>query len=115
MSSPLEIGRLELANEGGLLVTVNSEALINKAMLPYIDGGASSLLSHSGMRRMVDGLEECFAWFRDTMSRQIPIWQRVEDLTFGMCAFNLFGTRFQRALSMYHCTHNVQNAAQQLC
>ena len=113
---PLEIGRLALANEGGRLAPVNSEALvINQAMLPYIDGGAGSLLSHGGMRRMVDGLDECFAWFRDTMSRQIPSWQRVEDLTFGTCAFNLFGTKFQRALGMYHGTHNVQNAAQHLC
>ena len=98
------------------MVPVNSEALIiNQAMLPYIDGGAGSLLSHGGMRRMVDGLDECFAWFRDTMSRQIPLWQRVEDLTFGTCACNLFGTKFQRALGMYHGTHNVQNAAQHLC
>ena len=48
------------------------------------------------------------------MWRQIPLWQRVEDVTFGVCAFNLFGTRFQRALGMYHGTHNVQNAAQHL-
>ena len=100
------------------MVPVNSEALIiNQAMLPYIDGGACSLLSHwhGGMQRMVDGLDECFAWLRDTMSRQIPLWQRVEDLTFGTCAFNLFRTKFQRALCMYHGTHNLQNAAQYLC
>ena len=76
---PLEIGRLALANEGGQLVPVNSEALvINQAMLPYIDGGACSLLSHGGMRRMVDGLDESFAWFkipcRDNSHRGI-LWR----------------------------------------
>ena len=114
VSSPLEIGRLALAN-GGQLVPVNTEYLINEAMLPYVDGGAGSLLSHEGMRRMVDGLEECFAWFRHTMSRQIPTWQQMEDLTFGTCAFNLFGTKFQRALVMHHSTDHLHNVTQHLC
>ena len=115
VSSPLEIGRLALANEGGRLVPVDTEHLITEAMHPYIDGGAGSLLSHEGMTRLVDGLEECFAWFKKSMHRQIPLWQRVEDVTFGTCAFNLFGTKFRRALGLYHQTHNIHNAAQHLC
>ena len=38
VSSPLKIRRLALANEGGRLVPVNSEALMNEAMHPSIDG-----------------------------------------------------------------------------
>ena len=47
VSSPLEIGRLALAKEGGRLVPVDTEHLINEAMHPYIDGGSSSLLSRT--------------------------------------------------------------------
>ena len=94
---------------------VDTEHLINEAMHPYIDGGAGSLLSHEGMIRLVDGLEECFAWFKNTMSRQIPIWQRVEDVTFGLCSFKLFGTKFRRALGMYHFTDDIHNGGQHLC
>ena len=65
------------------------------------------------MKRLTDGLDVCFMWFSTTMC--IPLWQRVEDVAFGVCAFNLFGTRFQRALCMYHGRHNVQNAAQHMC
>ena len=97
------------------MVPVNFEALINEAMHPYIDGGAGSLLSHGGMKRPTEGLSVCFTWFSTTMWRQIPLLQRVEDVTFGVCAFNWFGTRFQRALGMYHGTHSVQNAVQHLC
>ena len=60
VSSPLEIGRLALANEGGRLAPVNSEALvINQAMLPYIDGGACSLLSHCG----ISATAACDVWW----------------------------------------------------
>ena len=44
VSSPLEIGRLTLANDGGLLVPIESEHLINEAMHPYIDGGAGCII-----------------------------------------------------------------------
>ena len=70
VSSPLEIGRLALANEGGLLVPVTSEALINEAMHPYIDGGAGFLLSHGGIKCLTDGPNVCFTWFSTTMWRQ---------------------------------------------
>ena len=56
------------------------------------------------MTRLAEGLEECFAWFKNTMSLRIPIWQRVEDVTFGLCSFKLFGTKCRRALGMYHFT-----------
>ena len=112
---PYSFDVLALANDGGRLVPIESEHLINEAMHQYIDGGAGSLLSYGGMTRLVDGLDVCFAWFKTTMWRQIPLWQRVEDLTFGTCAFNLFGTRFRRALGLYHQTHNVHNTAQHLC
>ena len=49
------------------------------------------------------------------MSRQIPSWQRAEDVTFGTCAFHLVGTKFRRALGLYRQTHNLHDAAQHMC
>ena len=50
------------------------------------------------MERLVGGMEQCFEWFRSGMWKQIPNWEWLEDLTFGTCWYNLFGTRFKRGL-----------------
>ena len=112
---PLEIGRLSLSQENGRFVPVGQENLINASQHPYIGGDSGPLLSRGGMERLVNGMDECFAWCRAHMWKKIPNWERVEDLTFGVCGYNLFGTRFKRGLGMYHGTHNVRSAGELLC
>ena len=116
VTEPLEIGRLALSREGGRLVPVDSEGSLNVNMLPYMDGGAGSLLSHEAMKRLANGASRCLAWFKSSAWKQvIPFWEEAEDLTFGICEFKLFGIQFKRGLGLYHSAPRVPEDADHLC
>jgi hypothetical protein len=111
---PVEIGRYALASTGRL-VSIGTEHIITKEMHPYMDGGAGSLLSSSGLKQMISGMGTCRKWLLGSARNQFTCSYACEDVLFGYCAFNFFGIKFQRALGMYHGSPPAHPVSQFFC